>query len=101
MLVLMHELTQENRNLVLSEALRVARKVIIVDSKSPLPRNFLELGIRIVEATFGHDHNSNFKNFLKNSGINGVLQHSMKPLTIEAQSVFENNCREIVTISRQ
>jgi ubiquinone/menaquinone biosynthesis C-methylase UbiE len=100
MLVLMHELTEENQTRVFHEALRVARKVILVDSKSPLPRNFFGLGIRLVEATFGHDHNRNFKNFLKNGGIDGVLRHSLLPLSLESQSVFGSNCREIVIVSR-
>jgi ubiquinone/menaquinone biosynthesis C-methylase UbiE len=70
-LVLIHELTTENQNRVLIEALRVACKVIIVDSESPLSRNSSGLGIRFIEATFGHDHYHNFRNFLKNRGING------------------------------
>lgn len=55
----MHELTMENQNHVLSEELRVARKVIIVDSKASLPRNSYGLRIRFIEATLGSDHYRN------------------------------------------
>jgi ubiquinone/menaquinone biosynthesis C-methylase UbiE len=100
MLVLMHELTEENQNRVLGEAVRVAHKIIIMDSKAPLPRNTFGLGIRFVEATFGHGHNRNFKTFLKNGGINGVLQRSTSPLRVESQSIFRSECREIMLVSK-
>jgi ubiquinone/menaquinone biosynthesis C-methylase UbiE len=68
MLVLMHELTEEKQSRVISEALRVAHKLIIIDSVAPLPKNLSGLGIRFVESTFGRGHNRNFKNFLKSGG---------------------------------
>ena len=101
MLFLMHELTREQQVRVLMEASRVANKIIIIDSVVPLPKNFSGRGIRFVEATFGRDHNRNFKNFLANGGINGILEHSGLPLTVLNRSVFWWHCREAVLLSVQ
>jgi len=98
-LFLMHELTREQQVRVLMEVSRVADKIIIIDSVVPLPKNFSGRGIRFVEATFGRDHNRNFKNFLANGGINGILEHSGPPLTVLNRSVFWRHCREAVLLS--
>ena len=99
MLMVMHELTGAQQVLVLKEALRVAGKVIIIDSVAPLPKNPGGLGIRIVELTFGHDHNPNFKAFLSAGGINGILQRSGLHCKIDHTSVFWHGCREIIVFS--
>lgn len=101
MLFLMHELTREQQVRVLMEASRVADKIIVIDSVVPLPKNLSGRGIRFVEATFGRDHNRNFKSFLANGGINGILEHSGLPLTVVNRSVFWRHCREAVLLSVQ
>jgi len=68
LLMLVHELTKPQQSLVLKEALRVARRAIIIDAAAPLPRNAGGTGIRFVESTFGRDHNPNFKAFLGAGG---------------------------------
>jgi ubiquinone/menaquinone biosynthesis C-methylase UbiE len=99
MIFLMHELTRDQQISVLKEALRVAAKGILIDAITPLPKNIGGLGIRIVEATFGHDHFPNFKSFLANSGLRGILKESGLPVNIEYSSVFWHNCREVVVVS--
>jgi ubiquinone/menaquinone biosynthesis C-methylase UbiE len=99
MLLLMHELNREQQARVLIEASRVAAKIIVIDSVAPLPKNFGGRLIRFVEATFGRDHNRNFKSFLTNGGINGVLEYSGLPTTVVNRSVFWRNCREAVLLS--
>lgn len=99
MLMIMHELSRSQQIRVLTETLRVANKCIIIDSVVPLPKNAGGIGIRIVEATFGHDHNPNFKAFLANGGIRGMLTGCSLPINIEYTSVFWRNCREVVVIS--
>lgn len=94
-LFLMHELTREQQVRVLSEASRVAGNIIIIDSVVPLPKNFGGRLIRFVEATFGRDHNRNFKSFLANGGINGILESAGLSLTAVNRSVFWRNCREV------
>ncbi len=98
-LLLMHELSNEKRVRVLSEALRVADKAIIVDASVPLPKNARGLGVRFVEATFGRDHHGYFRNFLATGGIMGLLESSGLPIAIMHRSIFWHNCRELAMVS--
>jgi len=101
MLMVMHELTWAQQVRVLKEALRVATKCIIIDSVAPLPKNAGGLGIRLVELTFGHDHNPNFKAFLSEGGISKILKQSGLPVKVEHTSLFWRNCREVFVVSTQ
>jgi ubiquinone/menaquinone biosynthesis C-methylase UbiE len=100
MLIFMHELPRERQVLILSEALRVADKAIIVDARAPLPKNPSGLGVRLVEATFGRDHRSHFCSFLVNGGIMGLLKIPDFQITVLHRSVFWRNCRELVMVTR-
>lgn len=101
MLMIMHELPRSQQIRVLAEALRVANKGVIIDAVAPLPKNAGGIGIRIVEATFGHDHNPNFKAFLANGGIRGMLEGGSLSINVEYSSVFWRNCRQVVVIAMQ
>ncbi len=101
MLMVMHELTKPQQVSILKEALRVSSKGIIIDSVAPLPKNIGGIGIRIVEGTFGRDHNPNFKAFLNAGGIRGIVRQSGLPITVDYSSVFWRNCREVVVVSMQ
>jgi ubiquinone/menaquinone biosynthesis C-methylase UbiE len=98
LLMLLHELPPAQQVLVLKEALRVASRAIIIDSAAPLPRNIGGMGIRFVEATFGRDHNPNFKAFLGAAGIVGILKASELPISAEHRALFWRNCREVVVV---
>jgi ubiquinone/menaquinone biosynthesis C-methylase UbiE len=98
-LMLMHELPLPQQIRVLREALRVSIRCIIIDSVAPLPRNAGGIGIRVVEGSFGRDHNSNFKAFLAAGGIRGILKESRLPIGVEYSSVFWRHCREAVMVS--
>lgn len=97
-LMLMHELPRPHQLAVLKEALRVARRAIIIDSLSPLPRNSGGIGIRVVEATVGHDHNPNFNAYLASGGLAGLLKEAVPPVTVEERRVFWHDCREGVLV---
>jgi hypothetical protein len=56
------------------------------------------MGIRFVEATFGRDHNPNFKAFLGAAGIVGILKASELPISVEHRALFWRNCREVVVV---
>jgi len=99
LLMVMHELSRAQQTRVLGEALRVARTGIIIDSVPSLPRNAEGIGIRIVEKTFGHSHNANFRAFLAAGGIRGVLQASGLAIRVTHSSVFCRDCREVVVVS--
>jgi len=99
LLMLVHELASAQQTLVLREALRVARRAIIIDAVAPLPINAEGIGIRVVEATFGRNHNPSFKAFLRGGGIGGILKESALPVNVEHRAVFLRNCREVVVAS--
>jgi len=98
-LMLMHELTRAERAAVLKEALRIARSAVIVDSVAPLPRNAGGLGIRLVEATFGRDHNPNFKAFLAAGGIASIFEDYGQPVSVVHRIEFFRGCREAVVVT--
>lgn len=99
MLFLMHELPRETQVRVLREALRVAERVIMIDSIAPLPKNAGGLGIRVVEATFGRDHHGHFRSFLAGGGLTGILHVSGLAVATVHRSTFWRNCREVVVVS--
>jgi hypothetical protein len=74
--------------------------VIIIDAAVPLPRNAGGIGIRIVEGTFGRDHNPNFRAFLGRGGIGGMLGESAGPIAVDHRGVFWRSCREVVVVHR-
>ena len=58
-------------------------------------RMLMGAGIRIVERTFGHDHNGGTLNlFLLEVVFAEVLEESGLPVKVEHSSVFWRNCRE-------
>ena len=100
LLFLMHELPRPQQLRVLGEALRVAKQSVIIDSVSPLPMNVGSMGIRIVEAVFGRNHNQHFKNFLATGGIEGLVKDWPSPVTMGYRYVFWHSCRQVVVVSR-
>ena len=100
-LMMVHELPRAKQLKVLGEALRVANKVIIIDSACPLSKNLGGIGVRITEATFGHDHHQNFNDFLAGGGIGGLLKEFAPSICIEHRSVFSHNTREVVLLTKQ
>jgi hypothetical protein len=86
---------------VLREGLRVARRLLLVDSVAPLPRNGEGFGIRLVEATFGREHYHHFRHFLALGGIMTAVQDAGLPVTVEHRSVFLHGCREAVMLHGQ
>jgi hypothetical protein len=100
MLMLMHELPRSRHSSILKEALRVARKVIIIDWIAPLPKNAGGLGLSIVERTIGYDHYPNFRAYLAAGGIRSMLQEFGMPIRVESSSVFWHNCREVFVVSK-
>ncbi len=89
----LHELSRAQQGAVLKEALRVARKVVLIDWASPLPSNLGGIGARVVEATVGHDHYHNFKAFLAAGGIAGILDERALPATVDYHGLFSHGCR--------
>jgi SAM-dependent methyltransferase len=97
-LLLLHELPRERRARVLSEGLRVARHLLLIDARAPLPRNGEGLGIRLVEATFGHEHYHHFRHFLACGGLMSVVRDAAPAATVAHRSVFLHGCREVIML---
>ncbi|MGQ9603238.1 MAG: methyltransferase domain-containing protein [bacterium] len=100
MLVFIHEHDAKQQKEALSEALRVANKLIICDSVAPLPRNKGGFLIWLAETLFGHEHILHFKRFLAQGGIRGLLRATCQPVKIDYSRVFWYGAREVVVVSR-
>jgi SAM-dependent methyltransferase len=98
-LFLLHELSRTRQVAVLNEALRVARKVVVVDSVVPLPWNLHGIALRVVEASGGLGHYRSFADYLSTGGIGGILDDSRVGASVSQRSVFWHGCREMVVIS--
>lgn len=101
MLFLIHELHGQERVRALNEALRVARRVIVVDSFVPLPRNAHAMALHAVEASGGRVHYSCFASYLAAGGIMGIVANSNIMPVVLHRSVFWHGCRDVVVFSRQ
>ena len=99
-LFLLHEIPREKQVLVLKEALRLARKAIVVDSHVPLPKNLHGLALRVVEASGGPSHYRPFADYLAARGIGGILADSRIRASVADRAVFWHGCREMVTLDR-
>lgn len=99
-LFLLHEIVRDQQILVLNEALRLSRKVIVVDSQTPLPRNLHGLALRIVEASGGAGHYHPFAAYLAAGGIGGILADSRVRASVAERAVFWHGCREMVVLDR-
>lgn len=100
-ILLMHELPRAKQLQVLAEAFRVARTVLIVEGKAPLPKNAHGLALRIVEAAAGPRDYHLFREFLAGGGVMGLLEDSPLPITVSQRSVFWHDCREVFVLSGQ
>ena len=100
MLVFIHELDAGQQKRALSEALRVANRLIICESVAPLPRNKGGFLIWLAETLFGHEHKPHFKRFLAQGGITGLLDTTGLYARIEHSQVFWYGARQVVVVSR-
>ena len=95
---LLHEIPLEDQVRALTEALRVAKKVIAVDSQVPLPWNFHGVALRLAEATAGPAHFRAFLNYLAAGGIETVLTYRRLADAVTRRSVFWHDCRKMVVL---
>jgi ubiquinone/menaquinone biosynthesis C-methylase UbiE len=98
---LLHEVHRSKRTAVLSEALRVAPKAIVVDAWVPLPHNLPGLAWRTVELSFGLRHYRVFSDYLSAGGLDGILADPHIHGLVALRRVFWHGCREVVVLERQ
>jgi len=95
---LLHEIPLEDQIQALTEALRMAKRVIAADSKVPLPWNFHGIALRLAEATAGPAHFRAFLNYVAGGGIGTVLADRRLGDAVIERSIFWHDCRELVVL---
>jgi hypothetical protein len=95
---LLHEIPPEDQIQALTEASRVAKTVIAVDSRVPLPCNFHGIALRLAEATAGPAHFLAFLKYLAAGGITSVLADRRFEDAVTRRSVFWHDCREMIVL---
>lgn len=101
MMLFIHELEEEQQRRAIEEASRVAKKVIICDSASPLPKNKNAFLTWFAETVFGYEHRHHFKRFLAEGGIEGLLAKTGLSVEIEYLALLWNNCRQVAMVSNR
>lgn len=71
-----HEVDENERIKLLNDISAIADKVIIGDYCTPVSNGFWDLLNEIVEFAAGRQHYKNFKSYIKNKGINGIVAKS-------------------------
>ncbi len=94
----LHQFNSAARSLILSEALRVAPKLIVADYAQPISSGFLRAGIHLAERMAGLSHYRNFNSFRKEGGtyrIAGSLNYRVTHSERSGSGVFS-----LVTVER-
>ena len=72
MALVLHEMPSETREPVLHEVTRVARRLLCLDYRVPMPKNLQGVRNRLAEALAGGEHFRAFRDFTRRGGTNGV-----------------------------
>lgn len=73
----LHEVSRSDRDTIISEMKRVVKEdgiLVFIDYKVPLPRIPSSYTSRVVELVSGREHNSCFKDYISQGGLDGLLQ---------------------------
>lgn len=81
-----HEVDESGRIKLLNDIASVAEKVIIGDYLVPQKRGIWFLINELVEFIAGEEHYRNYKNFIKNGGIPGLVQKTELVISKEIQN---------------
>jgi SAM-dependent methyltransferase len=94
-----HELNPGSQAKLIKEAYRVAEKVLLYDSNVPLPWNLTGIVKRIIEVTFGLDHYPQFRGFISQGGITGILSSAELSNRVSEIDVHFQGCNLLVTLA--
>jgi len=78
-----HEMEREKRLPLLKEMRRLARSLIIVDYRVPLPAGLSGILIHLIEGLVGRDHYRNFRSFVDLGGLAPLLMKQGLPVQEE------------------
>ena len=73
---IIHEMSHANRLRVLKSVAQVASQLVILDYHTPHPLSFFGITTRIIEFLAGREHYTNFKDYLKHNGMDGILNEA-------------------------
>ena len=71
-----HELSYEERLLLLKGISGISKKIIVGDYLVPSPKGLWSVLNEVIEFAAGKDHYNNFKTFVRHNGITGLLNES-------------------------
>ncbi|MBI9104677.1 MAG: class I SAM-dependent methyltransferase [Spirochaetales bacterium] len=83
----LHAMKHETRMAILSELNRVARKIIIMDYSSPLPRSLAGFFTRSIEKIAGKEHYSGFRDYQQRRGISPLISEAGLTATSERRTL--------------
>lgn len=74
MTYVIHEVNEEERVKLLTDISKVADKIIIGDYLVPKPKGFWSILNEVIEFAAGNDHFRNYKNYVRNGGLNYLVE---------------------------
>lgn len=95
----LHSLPENSRHLVLQEAMRVAKRIIIADFATTQPRSFSGLAVRGIERIAGGEHFQSFNQFRASGGLEPLLKET--GLVIMAEQLNPSKTVRVVVVERQ
>jgi len=72
MVLVLHEMPAAARESVLREVTRVARRLLCLEYRVPMPKNLQGVRNRVIEVLTGVEHFRAFRDFTRRGGTNGV-----------------------------
>jgi len=96
-----HEIPADKQPAIISELMRIAKRTVILDSNTPLPKNHVGLVVRFMDTTFGRDHYENFKSYIASGGIMGILERAELKSNVVKRMTFRRNALQLVMLDRK
>ena len=98
MVLALHEMPADARKPLLREAARVARRLIVVDFRIPLPRNWAGFRNRMAEIAAGAEHYRAFRDFDRRGGTSHIAASA--GLRCRRRHVLDGDSLEICEVRR-
>jgi len=86
MTYVIHEVNPSERITLLKEMSQIADQIIIGDYLVPVKRGFWSLLNEVVEFLAGNEHYSNFKHFIANNGLAGLVDNAGLKIIFETKN---------------
>jgi SAM-dependent methyltransferase len=96
MVLFLHEIDEGTRSEAVKQLLSISKTLVIADFAAPFPRSIEARRLKAQEFMAGRRHFTNFKNWMRNGGIDGFLE-SMR-LEARKTITWENRAGKIVVL---